>query len=125
VKLFKRMRDGGPDSPVIGYFLVEIKSLFSIVLLHFTDTREAYHSHAFNALTFWLKGKVVEYVHNGGWKIWYAGDWKYTPRNLMHKVRPLRDAWALSIRGPWSDTWQEYKEGQYTTLAHGRKVVEN
>src|SRR5271154_4359591 len=62
MKLFKKMRDGGPESPVVGYFLVEIKSLFSVVLLHFGGTREAFHSHAFNAVTLWLRGRVEELV---------------------------------------------------------------
>jgi hypothetical protein len=134
MKLFKKMRDGGPESPVVGYFLVEIKSLFSIVLLHFGGTREAYHSHAFNAVTLWLKGRVFEQVKNESgteWHKWGAGNIKYTPRSLMHKVVPITDAWAISFRGPWARTWQEYREcetstaprGEYVTLAHGRKVV--
>ena len=49
MKLFKYMKDGGPESTVWGYFLIEIKSLFTIVLLHFKNgSREAYHNHAFN-----------------------------------------------------------------------------
>jgi hypothetical protein len=130
MKLFKRMRDGGPESPVIGYFLIEIKSLFSIVLLHFGGTRENFHSHAFNAVTFWLKGRVQEKIVSALGKeyghAWTAGNLKYTPRGLMHKVVPITDAWAISFRGPWSKTWQEFSptENKTTTLTHGRKVVE-
>jgi hypothetical protein len=128
MKFFKKMRDGGPESPVIGYFLVEIKSLFSIVLLHFGGTREAFHSHAFNAVTLWLRGAVVEHVAGSIWcercKRWSAGQVKYTPRNLMHRILPVTDAWAISFRGPWAKTWQEYRAGEYVTLTHGRKIVE-
>lgn len=125
MKLLQRMKDGGPESPVVGYFLVEIKSLFSVVLLHFGGTREAYHSHAFNAVTLWLKGKVKEYTLNKGWQYWYAGHLKYTARNTFHKVDPLEDTWALSFRGPWTKTWQEYwpAEDKLVTLTHGRRVV--
>jgi hypothetical protein len=129
VKFLKRMRDGGPESPVIGYFLVEIKSLFSVVLLHFGGTREAFHSHAFNAVTLWLRGAVVEHVAGGVWcercRRWNAGQLKYTPRGLMHKVIPIGDAWAISFRGPWAKTWQEYRPAskEAITLGHGRKVV--
>lgn len=128
MKLFSKMRDGGPKSPVIGYFLVEIKSLFSIVLLHFGGTREDFHSHAFNAITFWLRGRVQEIAKteqgNTGVE-WEAGERKFTPRNLMHKIIPITDAWALSFRGPWAKTWQEYRpaENRFVTLAHGRKEV--
>ncbi len=129
MKFLSKAKDGGPESPVTGYFLIEIKSLFSIVLLHFGGTREAFHSHAFNAVTLWLKGSVTEHVHGGVWcefcKRWDAGNIKYTPRGLMHKIIPITDAWAISIRGPWAKTWQEYspKEDRTITLTHGRKVV--
>jgi len=135
VKLLRRMKDGGPESPVIGYFLVEIKSLFSVVLLHFDGTREAYHSHAFNAVTVWLRGSVLEVTRNAAGQQrsqeWKAGQFKYTPRSLMHKILPIQDAWAISFRGPWARTWQEYREretssaprGEYVTLTHGRKIV--
>jgi hypothetical protein len=128
MKLFKKMRDGGPESPVIGYFLIEIKSLFSIVLLHFGGTREAFHSHAFNALTFWLHGQVEEVVKTGvgyQYKTWKAGQIKHTSRDTMHKVLPTSGAWAISFRGPWAKTWQEYlpAENRFVTLTHGRKVV--
>lgn len=128
MKFFKKLKDGGPESPVVGYFIVEIKSLFSIVLLHFGGTREAFHSHAFSAVTLWLKGVVEERTLTGMREdayLWYAGDLKYTPRGLMHKIVPLRDAWALSIRGPWADTWKEYLPAlkKFVTLTHGRKVI--
>ena len=129
MKLLRRMKDGGPESPVIGYFLVEIKSLFSVVLLHFGGTREAYHSHAFNALTLWLKGSVIEVTCSAeGRQIsqeWKAGQVKHTPRSLMHKILPITDAWAISLRGPWAKTWQEYRpaENRFVTLTHGRKIV--
>ena len=128
MKLFKRMRDGGPESPVIGYFLIEVKSLFSVVLLHFGGTREAFHSHAFNSLTFWLSGQVEEVIKTGeGYErlTWKAGQVKYTRRSTMHKVLSGNGAWAVSFRGPWAKTWKEYlpEENKFITLTHGRKVV--
>lgn len=126
MKFLTKMKDGGPESPVVGYFLIEIKSLFSVVLLHFGGTREAFHSHAFNALTVWLRGEVIEQVKEGDFyspRYWSAGEFKYTPRGCMHKILPCSNAWALSIRGPWSKTWQEYKADEYITLTHGRKRV--
>jgi len=42
-------------------FLIEWKILFSIGILHFQEgSREAFHNHAFNAITFWLSGDVTE-----------------------------------------------------------------
>ena len=54
-RLFFVKPDGGKNSGVTAYFLIEWKVLFSVGILRFNEgTREAYHSHAFNALTWWL-----------------------------------------------------------------------
>lgn len=37
MKLFSKSHDGGKDSGVTGYWLIESKSLFSIVLLRFSE----------------------------------------------------------------------------------------
>lgn len=127
MKLLQYGKDGGPKSTVTGFWLIEIKSLFSIVLLRFDEgSRETYHSHAFNALTWWLSGKVEEHHKTGESMIWTPSIVpKYTPRTCFHKVFALRRTWALSFRGPWVKTWQEYSQfqGQTTTLTHGRKIV--
>lgn len=144
MRLFSKAKDGGPESPVTGYFLVEIKSLFSIVLLHFNrGTRESLHNHAFNALTVWLRGSVIEENRYSCRKDWRAGQVKYTPRGLMHRIiTPAtgvyisafgkvkarannNGAWAISFRGPWKNTWHEYTPAteRTVTLTHGRKIV--
>jgi hypothetical protein len=130
MRFFKKSYDGGLDSGVTGYWLIEWKAGFSIVLLHFSPgSREAYHSHAFNAVTWWLRGEVMEQVDLG--VVGYTKTWspsikpKFTPKHLMHRINAGRSgAWALSIRGPWEDTWQEKKHGETYTLTHGRRRVE-
>jgi len=126
MKAFSKGKDGGPESHVTGYFLVEIKRLFSIVLLKFDEgTREEYHNHAFNAVTLWLKGEVQEEYPDHIGTTWKAGELKYTPRNLMHRIRAFKPAYALSFRGPWVSNWNEYNAAskRTTTLTHGRKIV--
>ena len=60
-RIFYVKPDGGKDSGVTGYFLIEWKWLFSIAILKFEEgSREAYHSHAFNAYTWWISGKVMK-----------------------------------------------------------------
>ncbi len=60
-RLLYNKPDGGKDSGVTAYFLIEWKILFSIGILHFQEgSREAFHNHAFNAITFWLSGDVTE-----------------------------------------------------------------
>lgn len=125
MRLFNLNHDGGKDSGVCGWFIVELKKLFSIAVLHFNaGSREAFHSHAFNAVTLWLKGTAEEINLDGTSKIWKAGQIKFTPRRCFHKVvAGPNGVWALTFRGPWVDLWHEYKNGKLITLTHGRKVV--
>lgn len=129
MKFFQKGFDGGDQSNVTGYWLIEIKSLFSIVLLRFgKGSREAYHTHAFNAFTWFLKGEVDE-IHKDGQTINWKPSLKpkFTPRNCYHKVFAKQTTWALSFRGPWVDKWKEYRENneKEVTLTHGRRVVDN
>jgi len=113
MKFFQKASDGGKDSGVTAYFLFEIKWLASVALLHFRDgSREAYHSHAFNAVTLWLRGSVIEsrifgYFNRGFYastQPYGPGEFKYTSRSNMHKVISKGDSWALTFRGPWAKT---------------------
>ena len=127
MKILKRMKDGGPESKVEGFWLVEIKSLFSVVLLHFSDgSREAYHSHAFNAISWLLRGQLMECPLKGEMNLYLPSPLPiYTPRPMFHKVVSIGDTWVLSFRGPWSNTWKEFIPAtqSFKTLTHGRKEV--
>lgn len=125
MKIISIAKDGGKYSNSTGLFIVEIKSLFSIVLLRFSGaTREAFHSHAFNAWTFWLRGRVVERTL-GGTRPWRAGEVKYTPRGCVHKIEGSGAAYALSFRGPWATKWFEFRDNatKRVTLTNGRKEI--
>jgi hypothetical protein len=138
-RVFYSKPDGGKGSGVTGYFLLEWKPVFSIGILKFNEgTREAYHSHAFNALTWWLKGsvtevKLIEPVREFGDVVSYKSNEekdyipsiipKYTSRDNFHKVIAHETTYALTIRGPWKDTWREYRKDRYVTLTHGRKEI--
>jgi hypothetical protein len=125
MRFFQKTKDGGPDSPVNAYFLFEIKSCMSIAILKFNaGTREAFHTHAFNALTWFIAGDLVEQDISGEYYA-YARSWipKVTRRHKNHKVIALEDSWCLTIRGPWCDTWTEDTEEKTTVLTHGRNIV--
>lgn len=63
MRVLSYRKDGGPLSKSWGLFIIEIKSAFSVVLLRFENgTREAYHTHAFNATSWVLRGYLVEYI---------------------------------------------------------------
>lgn len=137
MKFFKRMKDGGPASRVWGFFLIEWKRVFSIALLKFEDgSREAFHTHAFNAWSWVLKGKLREQTvlkADYGPIDTYSfrahtpsGGPIYTARSRMHRVFSSGTTWVLTFRGPWRDTWWEYipAEDAYFKLTHGREVLE-
>lgn len=125
MKILKKAKDGGPDSPVDGYFLIEIKGLFSIALLKFNKgRREAYHSHAFNAWTWFLSGNILEEDIDGTIKKYRRSLLpKVTKRTKVHRVKALRTSWCLTVRGPWNKYWKEYTKRYEFTLTHGRRAV--
>ncbi len=128
MKLFNVTKDGGAESTVWAYWLIELKSLFSIALLRFENgSRDAYHSHAFNCISFVLRGKLIENNFDGTIVEYPAGVKPViTKRETFHKVVSEGRTWVLTFRGPWTDTWEEYipQSGESMTLTHGREIVE-
>lgn len=127
MRLLEIAKDGGPKSTVTGYWLVELKKLFSVVLLKFSDgSRDEYHDHAFNSLNWIVKGKVIEHCTDFS-QHYYIPSLKpiITSRNRFHRVVSEGTTWVFSIRGPWTSTWREFNPntGKISTLTHGRKIV--
>lgn len=127
MKILSYGKDGGKDSVVWGFWLIEIKPLFSITLLCFEDgSREAYHSHAFNSISWVIKGRLEERILDGPIR-------KYTPsprplftyRDTFHKVFSFGRTWVLTFRGPWKKTWKEFlpETKEVVTLTNGRKIL--
>jgi hypothetical protein len=141
MKLFRFGKDGGPESTVWGFWFIEIKPLFSIVLLCFENgTRDAYHNHAFSAVSWLLWGTQREEIFPGpvlarhepqpGWVNIRRPSWRpiITRRTKFHRVYSLGRSWVLSFRGPWADKWVEFRPsvpggGRYVNLTHGRKEL--
>lgn len=134
MKLFRKAKDGGPESTVTGYWLIEAKRLFSVCLLKFEDgSRDAYHTHAFDSINWVLKGEVREHVIDelgdhgsvAGYSISHHASLRpvITRRSTFHKVVSKGTTWVLSLRGPWSKMWMEYTPAtaQTTVLTHGRR----
>ena len=124
MKFLSTSKDGGPLSKVFGYWLVELKALFTIAVLRFDEgSREAFHSHAFDCWSWVLSGQLEEHLEDGTVNV-YKASWRpvRTLRTTVHKVygRAPR-TWVLTFRGPWAQTWQEVQEdGTLVTLTHGR-----
>jgi hypothetical protein len=120
-------KDGGKESTVWGFWLIELKGLFSIVLLRFENgTRDAYHNHAFAAISWVLRGKLVERHLEGEWQETHEPSLRpiITPRREFHRVQSIGRSWVLSFRGPWAKTWREFThDAGFRTLANGRRRV--
>lgn len=127
MKFFSVSKDGGDESTVWAYWLIELKKLFSIALLRFEDgSRDAYHTHAFTCISFVLSGCLIEYRRDGKVNKYYPGfSPVFTYRSTYHKVVSNGRTWVLTFRGPWAKEWKEFRpgEGREATLTHGRKEV--
>ena len=129
MKILYKGKDGGINSNVTGYWLIEIKSLFSIVLLRFDKgSREEFHNHAFSALSWVLKGRLKEelLLSNKGNYLNPSIYPVYTSKKCFHRVHGIADStWVLSFRGSWNKRWNEYNKhtGTLTTLTNGRKLI--
>lgn len=130
MKLFKKMKDGGNESTVTGYWLIEWKFLFSICILKFEGaSREAYHSHAFHCISWIISGQLKEEMLDGRIFNLFPSLLPFlTTRKDMHKVSSVTPVtWLITFRGPWANTWQEWlpEDNGFITLSNGRKIVSN
>jgi hypothetical protein len=129
MKLFCRSKDGGPASTVTAYWLIEWKRCFSVAVLCFDHgSREAFHSHAFNSVSWLLWGQLGEsYKESPESTHFYYPSMTpiITKRSTYHRVASVGRSWAITFRGPWSDYWAEYlpKDNKSVTLTHGRVEV--
>ena len=126
-KLLESAPDGGEHSPVTAYFLFECKYLCSVAVLRFNKGgREAFHTHAFDALTWFLWGSMEEEDIDGTmyqYKRHLCP--KLTRKSKNHKVRATKVSWCITLRGPWEKTWTEHLHGVKTRFTWGRKVTDN
>lgn len=128
MKLLWNAKDGGPES-LVWMWGIESKRFGSILLLKFGHgSREAFHTHAFNSISWLLKGRLVELLHPADRAEVYRPSFRpiITKRSTFHMVLGgIGTNWVLSLRGPWRDEWSEYDPttNVYSTLTHGRQVV--
>jgi len=112
---------------VWGYWLIEAKRVLSIAILRLENgSREAFHTHAFNSVSWVLAGRLTEH-HLDGRIDEYRPSLRpiITRRDTFHKVVSSGRTWVLTFRGSWTDRWHEHVNGEHITLTSGRvKVAE-
>lgn len=127
MKLLYVGKDGGPESNCYGYWLVEIKSLFSIALLKFDGlSRETFHTHAFHSVSWLLRGVLDEEFVDRKVTMYFPSFFPIlTKRTTLHRVSSIGTSWVLTFRGPWTKYWREWNPATdyLTTLTDGRKIV--
>jgi hypothetical protein len=132
-------KDGGPESTVWAHWLFEFKGLASVVVLRFENgSRDAYHNHAFDCVSWVLAGGGLVEHRIGGPGANLEQPYLFLPSPLpiltrrahLHKVISCGRTWVLSVRGPWQDNWQEVVPTgagnggtRCVELTHGRKEV--
>jgi len=125
MRILSKTKDGGPESHVDAFFVIEIKQLFSMALLSFNKgQREAFHTHAFTAWTWFLFGDMKEQNYDGTTKDYKRSLLpKVTRKDCNHRVIAHQTSWAFTIRGPWDKQWSEDTDDEHTVFTWGRKVV--
>jgi len=124
MKILWGHKDGGPDS-LVWCWGIEIKNLFSILLLKFEqNSRPAFHTHAFNSFSLLLKGGLHEIMLNKEEKIFKRYSFISTYKNTFHQVKGLaKSNWVLTLRGRWDKEWKELNEHGLQTLTNKRVVL--
>jgi len=137
---FKKKRVELGSGHIIGYTLFESKYLFSIIVYNWkTIDQNRFHSHAFAAVAFLLRGSYREKYYDkktGEVKEKIVNQWlkpRYLPKNYTHCVlKSEPNTWTIVFVGPWQKHWCEFfPQGTNTTLGKwvkygwGRKIVES
>lgn len=129
--LFRKKRVELGDGHINAYTIFEHKKLFSIIIYHWKTIRQnRFHSHAFAALAFLLKGSYTEErIVNGKVEKNVIKDIlkpRYLPRNYTHRILEAKPkTWTIVFTGPWIKHWYEYFQDTKTWIkyAWGRKVI--
>lgn len=128
MKILWNAKDGGPESRVWCWG-IESKRFGSILLMRFArGSREAFHTHAFHAISWVLKGGLMEAIRGAKRFNFYFPSLKpvITRRETFHQVVGLdANNYVFSLRGPWVDRWREHLPDtkRDITLTHGRKEI--
>lgn len=122
------------------FTIIEIKYLFGIIVNIFnTVDQDRFHSHAFHAWSWMIRGYYHEHVlkkqddpryfhpHFPGVSV----DFKkiersrFIPKNYIHKItRSSPNAISITFEGPWGPTWDEFFDnGRIKHYSWGRKVL--
>ena len=128
---FKKSLVALGEGSVTQFIVIENKYLFSLIFYKWNTIKQSrFHTHAFPALAFLIKGwywervlfneiEMTNFVNQPLWPRWL-------PRNYCHAVDNAKPGTiTMVIAGPWQKTWEEYFPDTKTwvTYTWGRKVL--
>lgn len=110
------------------FTIIEVKHLFGIIVNIFnTENQDRFHSHAFHAFSWMIRGHYYEEVILPDSKVIVKKIEKsrFIPRNYIHKITSSsKNAMSVTFEGPWESTWNEYFDNyRVKTYTWGRKVL--
>jgi hypothetical protein len=112
--IFRKKRVELGDGHITQYTIFESKYLFSIILYNWKTIRQnRFHSHAFSALAFLLRGQYEEETYSKGViKKKVVNQWlkpRFLPQHYCHRIlKADPHTWTLVLVGPWSKYWYEF-----------------
>lgn len=111
----KKKRIDLGDQSVTEITILEYKKWFSIKLFNFHKSegvQDRFHTHAFNAYSFLIKGDYTEEILESG-KIVKTlrsrSKLLFIPKNSYHRITRSNGCITLLVTGPWGDTFKELR----------------
>jgi hypothetical protein len=129
---FKKKRVELGDGFIIQYTIFENKSFGGIWIYNWkTILQNRFHTHAFKAYAFLLRGGYIEEVIEDGKILTRSvSRWmrpRYLPKNYCHRIlRAEPNTWTIVFFGKWVPNWWEYFKNTNTWVKYswGRIVVD-
>ncbi len=111
------------------FTLFELKNIGGIIINLFnTQTQDRYHSHAFAAWSWMIKGFYFEDVWlNGKATTKRISKSRFIPKDYTHKITySAPNTISITFEGPWDYQWAEYfDDGRVKIYTWGRKVLKD
>jgi hypothetical protein len=109
------------------FTIIELKYIGGIIINKFNTTnQDRFHSHAFFAFSWMIRGWYNEDIIKDN-KIISKKITKsrIIPKNHIHKIKDSsKDAISVTFEGPWGNTWSEfYDDGRVKVYSWGRRVL--
>ena len=116
---------------IIQYTIFENKKFGGIWIYNWkTIEQNRFHTHAFSAYAFLLKGSYIEEVIKDGKIIKKeVNQWmkpRYLPRNYCHRILEAKPkTWTIVFFSKWINHWWEYFNDSKTWVKYGwgRKII--